>query len=125
MFRKLRFALRFRRAKKSLDAGRLDAAQALLVGLLDDPNSDPQKFLQVYAALAETELYRCHFLNSRYYARIFFEQYAQLAADVANTPEYKALVDRVRWCDEESQNPRQNPRGGAVESTASSSESSA
>jgi hypothetical protein len=104
MFANLRTSWRLRRARKLIDVGQFDAAQALLIGILEKPPKDG-KLLQIYAALAETELGRCHFLNSRYYARLFFEGYQALPGDVAGSSEYQSLHHRVSWCDEESQNP--------------------
>ena len=109
IFGKLLASWRLRRANRLIARQEFDAAQALLIEILDN-RSEQVRLLKVYAALVETEFRRSNFLNSRYYARMFLECYEALPAESIANGDYSALFDRVDWCIREGENASANPR---------------
>jgi hypothetical protein len=99
---------RLRRATRLIAMSQFDAAQRLLIGILDK-QPDEVRLRQVYGALAETEFRRSKFLNARYYAGLFLESYREKPADEIADSE-QLLFEKVTWYHEESERARQNFR---------------
>lgn len=95
ILKNLRLKFGLARARRKLLREKYEAAQYILVGML---NAAPDAPLlpAVFTMLAETEFHREHFRNSMHYAKLAIAVLEDNPSQLGTT-ECQALHDRMRW----------------------------